>query len=80
MSSILIAEGIAMGEPLARSRLALRCGEICQGEGQWKRAIRYYKKSIAVDDANRPSNYSKLAHDKIGPCLDAVTLERGKYS
>ena len=68
--------GDPVGEGIHRSRMALRCGELCQERKMWKRAVRCYRRSIVVDDGDAPSTYSKLAHRKIGECLDALTLQK----
>ena len=68
--------GDPVGEGIHRSRMALRCGELCQERKYWKRAVRFYRRSIFVDDGSPPSTYSKLAHRKIGECLDALTLQK----
>lgn len=60
--------GQPVGETHARSRLALRCAELLEGEQRFAAAIRMYTRCVHIDD-NPFSPYSKAAHKKLGQCV-----------
>ena len=52
--------GQPVGETHARSRLALRCAELLEGEQRFAAAIRMYTRCVHIDD-NPFSPYSKAS-------------------
>ena len=41
--------GDPVGEGIHRSRMALRCGELCQERKMWKRAVRCYSTPVSAE-------------------------------